>query len=185
MKIFFKSALAAALIVAGAAQAQSTQSTGAYGEIGYTFLNLTATSGGDTAKASPGLLTGTLGYKVHPNFAVEAFVGFGANKDGIKLNGASTVFDAEANSSYGIFFRPSFALSDKAEVFGRIGYVKSKASISAGAVSVSDRDTDGAYGLGLNYAVTNTSYLQLNWTTLYKKDGLKADGFGLVYGIRF
>lgn len=185
MKFFIKPVLAAALIAAGSAQAQSTQSTGAYGELGYTFLNLTATSGPDSAKASPGLFTGTLGYKVHPNFAVEGFVGFGANKDGIKLNGASTVIDAKADYSYGIFFRPSYALSEKAELFARIGYVKSKATLSVGSINASGRDTEGAYGLGLNYGVTNTSYLQLNWTRLYSNDGLEADGFGLVYGIRF
>ena len=76
-------------------------------------------------------------------------------------------------------------LSESVELFARLGYLRTKLSLSAGGASVSDSDTGAAYGLGVNLNLTKTAYLQANWMNYYKEDGVKAQGVALAYGMRF
>ncbi|MBT9463288.1 outer membrane beta-barrel protein [Hydrogenophaga sp.] len=186
MNLSYKALAAAVLSVAAAgAQAQVQAPTKMYAEIGYAAIGLDATDGTDTLKASPGALTGVFGYQLHPNLAVEGFLGLGLTKDEIELNGAPSGVNAKINNAYGFFIKPGFKVSEGVELFARLGYLRTKLSVSAGGVSVSDTDTSAAYGVGVNLNLTKTSYLQANWTSYYKDDGAKAQGVALAYGMRF
>lgn len=184
---FAHQALAAALfsLVAAGAHAQAQVPSKMYAEFGYAAINLDATSGSNTIKAGPGALTGLIGYQLHPNVAVEGFLGLGLGKDEAKLNGAATGVNAKIDSSYGFFIKPGFMVSEGVELFARLGYLRTKLSFSAGGLSLSDSDTGVAYGLGANLNLTKTSYLQANWMNYYKEDGAKAQGVALAYGVRF
>ena len=62
---------AALLLAAGAAQAQTAPATsGLYGDIGYTFLNLKS----DGPSVKPGAVRGIVGWDLHPNVAIEAML---------------------------------------------------------------------------------------------------------------
>lgn len=37
----------------------------------------------------------------------------------------------------------------------------------------------------MNLNLTKTSYVQANWMSYYKEDGLKAQGVALAYGVRY
>lgn len=172
-------------MAAAGSHAQTSTAPKMYAEIGYASIGLKATDGTDSVKSAPGALTGIFGYQVHPNLAVEGFLGFGLTKDGVDLNGAATGADSKINNAYGVFVKPSVMVSDSVELFARAGVVRTKITLSGGGISASDTDTDAAYGVGLNYSLSKTSYIQGNWMSYYNKDGVKASGFALAYGMRF
>ncbi len=178
-------AVAIALTALGA-HAQTAQSaTPFYGSIGYEAIDITARGSNGTARTQPGMLLGTIGYQLHPNLAVEGVLGGTVRKDDVKLNGFNTGIDGSVDSAYGVFVKPSLNLTDRLSVFGRVGYVHTKTSLSAGNVSVSDSSEDVAYGLGASYDLTATSYVQAGWTQYRDRKGVEADGWGVSYGLRF
>lgn len=171
MKLISKTAAIAAMALAAAgAQAQL------YGELGYSALDVK----GSGISVNLGALTGTVGYDLHPNLAVEGMLAFGVNDD--KVNGAKV----ELEHSYGLFAKPRIMLSPNFELFGRLGYVESKLKASApGYRSLADTDGDWAYGLGGNYYFDRNSYLSANYLRFYDKDNVKGDGFTIGVGMRF
>lgn len=182
----FLAAASVALTMASAqAQTQPNASPKMYAEIGYAALNVKATDGADTAKASPGVVTGVLGYQFLPNLAVEGLVGLAAGKAGVKVNGVANGVDVKVSSALGVFIKPSMAVSDSIDLFARAGWLHTTLKISEGPFSESDSDNNFAYGLGANFHLSKTSYIQANWMNYYKKDGVKIDGFALAYGMRF
>ncbi len=171
MKLMIKTATIAALALAAAgAQAQL------YGEIGYSWLDVD----GGGSSVDLGALTGTVGYGVHPNLAVEGMLAFGIQDDKI---GSAKV---ELEHSYGLFAKPRVMLSPNFELFGRLGYVESKLKASAaGYRSLTDTDGDWAYGVGGNYYFDRNSYLSANYLRFYDKDNVKGDGFSIGVGMKF
>lgn len=181
----FVAAAAVFSMASAQAQTQSNASPKMYAEIGYAALNLKETFGASTAKASPGVLTGVFGYQFLPNLAVEGLVGLGGGKAGVKENGVPNGVNVKISSAFGVFIKPSVAVSDSIDLFARAGWLHTTLKISEGAFSESDSDNSFAYGLGANFNLSKTSYIQANWMNYYKKDGLKVDGFGVSYGTRF
>ncbi|PZO13066.1 MAG: hypothetical protein DCF26_17690 [Burkholderiales bacterium] len=181
-KVFVSTLL---LVAAGGSQAQTQPESKLYGEVGYAATSFKENDVVDRYKAKPAIVTGIVGYKFEPHFAVEAFLGLGAKSGELKLNGAPTGFNVKINNTMGVFVRPSLKVSDDVELFARLGYVHSKVTLSGLGVSESDTDNSVAYGLGGNVYLSKSSYLQLNWTNYYKKDGVKIDGIGVAYGFKF
>lgn len=171
MKVIIKTTAIAALALAAAgAQAQL------YGEVGYSALNVD----GGGISVDLGALSGTIGYGVHENLAVEGMLAFGVKDDKI---GSAKV---ELEHSYGIFAKPRLMLSPNFELFGRIGYVESKLKASApGFSSLTDTDGDWAYGLGGNYYFNRNSYISANYLHFYDKDNVKGDGVTIGVGMKF
>ena len=166
--------VAAALLSAGAAQAQTATANPFYGEVGYTFIKLKA----DGASIKPGLIRTIVGYELHPNVALEGMFAFGASDDtvdGVKY---------KVTRSVGLFVTPKYAF-DQFEVFGRLGYADSKIKASEAGVSASDSDGSFAYGLGAKYNFDKSFYGAVDYMRYYKKDDVKADGFTLSVGYRF
>ena len=172
-------------VSAASAMAQAGNEPKLYGEIAYNLTNLKADDTVDTIKAKPAVATGIVGYKFHPNLAVEGMLGLGLSGDKVELNGQPTAVDAKISSAFGVFVRPSVKLGESVELFARLGYVQSKLKLSVPGLSLSDSDGGAAYGLGGNFYLSKQSYLQLSWTNYYKKDGVKIDGIGLGFGFRF
>lgn len=186
MKTALKTIVLAAMAVASASTLAQTQSDPRmYGEVAYNLVNIKEVDGPDWIKARPSVATGIVGYKFHPNLSVEGMLGLGVSGDKVDLNGMETVVDAKISNAFGVFVRPSVKLGDSVELFARLGYVQSKIKLSVPGFSISDSGGSTAYGLGGNFYLSKQSYLQLNWTSYYKKDGLKIQGVGLGYGFRF
>ncbi len=183
--VFLVAASTTLAMASAQAQTQSNAPSNMYAEIGYAALNLKATDGADSAKATPGVVTGVFGYQFSPNLAVEGLVGLGAGKAGVKENGVPNGVDVKVSSALGVFIRPSVAVSDSIDLFARAGWLRTTLKISEGAYSESDSDNSFAYGLGANFNLSKTSYIQANWMNYYKKDGVKVDGIALAYGMRF
>lgn len=173
------------VVVAASSQAQTQPESKLYGEVGYAATSFKENDVVDQYKAKPAIVTGIVGYQFHPNFAVEGFLGLGAKSSEVKFNDAPTGVNLKMNNAMGVFVRPSVKVSDEVELFARLGYVHSKITLSGFGVSESDTDNSVAYGLGGNVYLSKNSYLQLNWTSFYKNDGVKIDGIGLAYGFKF
>ena len=167
-------AITAFAITATAAQAQI------YGEVGYTALKFKQTSGTTTFTSSPSVLGATIGYEVHKNVAVEAMGVFGVSDD--TINGTSPSAKLKVNSSYGLFLKPKTMLGENFEIFGRLGYMNSKASVSGSSYVAG---SSSAYGLGANYYLTKTTYLTANYMNFYNKNSVKVDGVTFGLGMKF
>lgn len=180
-----RSLVAVTLVSAAAAgHAQSTDPT-LYGELGYSSVSVSAKDATDSLKFKPDLLTGVIGYRLNPNLAVEGLLGFGVGDDEVKLNGSPTGVKGKLGTTYGVFLRPSVAVSESFELFGRVGYVRSALKLSAIGLSETSSDTGLAYGIGANFHLGKSSYLQANWASYYSNDGLKLQGLGVAWGMKF
>jgi attachment invasion locus protein len=174
----------AAMSAAGLGHAQAVDSP-LYGEIGYTAIQAKASAGGLSAKFEPGLLTGIVGYRFHPNLSVEGMVGVGMGDDDVTVNGFNTGIKGKLGTSFGVFLRPSMHVSESVELFGRVGFVRSSVKLSMAGMSESDSDTGLAFGFGANFHLTKSSYLQASWTSHYYDDGVKLEGLGVAWGMKF
>lgn len=136
-------------------------------------------------KAKPTVLTGFVGYEIHPNVAVEGFLGLGANNSSVTVDGAGTDVKAKISNSYGVFVKPRVMINNEVELFGRLGYARSKMKLSANGESASESDGSLAYGVGGNYYLNKQTYLTVSYMNFYSKDGLKATGLNLGVGYKF
>lgn len=153
-----------------------------YGDLSYTALTFKDTGGGNTVEASPNVMGVTIGYDLHKNLAAEGQYIVGLNDDAVRFNGAATVVRLKLENSYGVFLKPKAALGENLEVFGRLGYVKSRFTDSVnGALTY-----DGlAYGLGANCFLSKTLYLTAQYLSLYDNASTKVNGFALGLGVKF
>ena len=87
----------------------------------------------DSEDADVGAVSGRLGYRFHPNFGVEGEAGFGVKDDEI---GPVTVELDHTVAGYGIGFLP---LTERADLFARVGYHSTEISGSAGPLSARAR----------------------------------------------
>lgn len=168
--------IAAAMLIAGAAQAQNNATTSQlYGEVGYTALSL-KDSGVD---ADLGVVRGIVGWNLHPNLALEVMLGTGVKDD--KFQGVTL----KLNRTYGVYLKPKYDFGNGFEVFARVGYADSKLKLSYQGASASTSDNDVSYGVGASYNFNNNMYGSLDYLSYYDKDGSKANGPTLSFGYRF
>ncbi|MCU0956752.1 MAG: porin family protein [Hydrogenophaga sp.] len=157
--------LGLALLAAGA-QAQSL-----YGEVGYTGLEYKAPG----LKASPGMVRGVVGYDIMPNVAVEGMVGLNGGSD------TSSGTTLKLSNMVGVFGKVQAPLTDALKVYGRLGVART----SLKANGMSDHETGLAYGAGVTYDLSQTTYLNADYTSYYDRDSKKLDGFTVGVGFRF
>ncbi|MEJ0061012.1 MAG: porin family protein [Terricaulis sp.] len=125
----------------------------------------------DFDNAEVGGVTGRLGYKFHPNFAVEAEGTAGVDDDD----------NAELDHAAGIYGVGILPVSSNFDVFGRVGYQEVEIDGSGPVADISD---DGVgYGVGANYRFANGLGLRGEYTRL---DGdVEADTFSLGGVVNF
>jgi opacity protein-like surface antigen len=174
---------ASLLAVASASFAQSnTPQSNLYGEFAYQSFELESDDFPGLS-TNNGVVSGIIGHKFHPNLSAELFLAGNVDEGSDTIGGQP--FETKIKNSYGVFVRPSTMVGDKVEVFGRLGYVRSKLEFSAPGISESESDGSFAYGLGANYYFSDRLYGQLSYTSLYDKDDVELKGFGAAIGYRF
>jgi opacity protein-like surface antigen len=132
-------------------------------------------------KANPTAFRGILGFDVHPNVALELMVAGGGSDDQLD----KYIDVVEIKSSYGVFVKPKYALDNNFEVFGRIGYAKTKGTMTEPGFQLSVNESDLAWGLGASYKFSKQWYGSADYMSYFSKDGVKVDGFALNVGYRF
>jgi opacity protein-like surface antigen len=161
---------AASAVAAVSAHAQDDTGRSWYGSLGY--------ANHDTDGTNLGTLQGRLGYRPHRNFGVEGELGFGVNKDSIGPGERARINDEEA--IYGVGFLP---LNPNFELFGRVGYGRTKYKIS-GPTSFSDSDTGWRLGAGAQWFWDGANGLRGEYTREDHDHG-HADVWGVSYVRRF
>ncbi len=147
------------------------QAQGVYGELGYTGLDYKAPG----LKVSPGMVRGVVGYELTPQLAVEGVVGLQGGSD--TASGTTLRLD----NMVGVFGKVQAPLTDALKVYGRLGVART----SLKANGVSDSDTGLAYGAGITYDLSKTTYLNADYTQYLDRRDRKLEGFTVGVGYRF
>ena len=171
MQKIIRTAAIATAFIAGGAQAQ------VYVEGNY--LPTKITDAGSNISYKPSLMTGIVGYGVHPNLALEGVLGFGVRNDTVDD------FTVKIKSTYGVYIKPRYQVNEQVEVFARIGYLKNKFSGSDGTTTESTTEGSTAWGVGASFAIDKNLYLTGGYNHLYKKDGVKSTGLNFGVGYKF
>jgi len=166
------------LIAAGAAcallavPALAQAETSWYANIGYTNVNV------DEVDVNLGLIQGRVGVNLNPYFAVEGEAGFGIADDTVDIGG--TDVDIEMNSQFAAYIVGKYPVSERFDVYARVGYATYEVEASAGGGSASDNGSDVAYGLGAQAFFTDNDGVRFDWTTYGD-----ADAWSLSYVRKF
>lgn len=157
-KVIMSAAVALGAVMALPAAASAQVYVGA----GYTHFD--TDGAGDL-----GAVTGRLGYRFHPNFAVEGEAGFGVKDDG----------PFELNHTVGVYAVGILPLSDRFDLHGRLGYQTTEIGAPLG-----DIDSDGlAYGVGGTFNVTERFGVRADVTR--QEGDIDADSISLGGVFRF
>lgn len=148
-------ATAALSLLAAPALAQSLTSPTIYGSAGYTWF--------DGDDASLGAITARIGAKLHRHAGVEAEGSFGVKDDSfrVSVNGPGEYELKHDFAAYAVGFYP---VTDKLDLFARVGYGTTKIKASAPGVR-SRQDGDSVnYGLGASYYIDGANGVRGDWT---------------------
>jgi hypothetical protein len=154
-----------AVALAAPAAAQGLAAGEAYAGAGYTHYEF---DGDET-----GAVTGRLGYRIHPNFAVEGEAAFGAS-DGD---------NAELDNAWGVYAVGVVPVAPSFDLFGRVGYQTVELDRVVGA----DIDSEGlGYGVGVNWRVSERFGVRGDYTRLDGgDDGEEGDAIGVSATLNF
>lgn len=181
MKVIAITAASVLMMLGTSAHAQAKSPL--YGEVGYTVLKITD----DDVDVKPHAVRAIVGYDVHPNLAVEGMAAVGVKKDSLSFEAVN--FDVKLQHAYGVFAKPKFNVTNDVEVFGRLGWVKSKVkatgSLAGITASASESDDDFAFGAGVNYRLNQSTHIGFDYIRYMDKDGAKVDGWTIGVGFRF
>jgi outer membrane immunogenic protein len=133
-------ALLCGVVLAPAAFAQEADAPKYYWWAGYGTGEFDQDFAGDTARL--GALQGKLGWRFHPNFAIEVEAAFGVDEDDIN---AGTLLLNHQFGGFGVAYLP---LLDTVEVFGRAGAVEVQTESDLWAGIRHDKSGGVGYGLG-------------------------------------
>jgi len=125
-----------------------------------------------------------LGYRFHPNFAVEAGYYDLGKYDFAGRAGVVNVTGNAKLESYSLSLVALAPLSDQFDVYGRIGYAHSKFKFSASgpinSAFAADTQEEATYGVGAHWWFTRQVGLYGEWM---KNDKTKLDNY--MAGIQF
>ncbi|MGV3577744.1 porin family protein [Brevundimonas sp.] len=169
-------ATAALSLMAVPAMAQTVSNPQWYGTGGYTHL--------DAEGSDLGAITGRVGARLSPNFAVEGEGSVGVRDDDFTVAGTNVKVEHQYDAAvYGVGVLP---VSPNFELFGRLGYGTTKIKASGAGVSAEADGESFNYGLGANYFLDAQNGIRADWTRRdFRDDGGEADTYGVSYVRRF
>lgn len=176
MKNKFAAVLLGLAVVTGAHAQESFYAGG--------LLTRTTYSEDGIDETSPTAIGFNVGAKINQNFAVEGRVSTGLSDDSTQVLGVIPA-DAKVKSLFGLYGKGILPLSDAASVYGLLGYTRAKLGIEGSGFDDSGSESDVSYGVGAEFALTNTTSLAIEWAQLVKKDDAKLTGLTLGVAFKF
>lgn len=177
MKTLIAAASAATVLaLAGAAQAQ-TAPVGVYGSVGYANAH--------SDNVDLGAIQGRLGYRFMPYVGLEGEAAFGVKKDDVTVAGVTGRAKLEHEAAiYGVGFLP---LSDKTDLFARVGYGNTKVKVSALGTSASADGNSWNFGVGGQHYFDGVNGVRADYTRqeFTKSNAGHADVYSIAYTRRF
>ncbi|HEY9030462.1 MAG TPA: porin family protein [Kangiella sp.] len=121
-------------------------------------------------------LDGKVGTYFNENFSGELRLGLGVQDD--------TVFgsDIEIENYYGAYLRAGIPVTDGFYPYAIVGYTNTKVGVSGGG---SDSESDMSYGLGADFAISDSVDFTAEFMRYLDKDGVEVDGIGLGFKFKF
>jgi outer membrane immunogenic protein len=168
MKLAIASLVALAMAAPGIAQ-----ESGFYGTAGYSQIS--------TDDVDLGAITLRGGWNFNQYFGAEAEGSFGVVSDDFTV--ADTQVDIDLNHAIGAFATAGVPLAERGRVFARVGYANVDIEGSSGGVSVSEDDSDIAYGIGGEYLFDDFNGVRVGYTAYDFDETL--DVFEISYLRRF
>jgi len=155
------------------------QDTGLYAGLGATYFK--------EEDIDIALVTGTVGYAFHRNFAVEAEVSIGVLDE--SASSGSTEVSIGIPWSVVPYAVARLPLSDDARLFARAGYglTRFEVNIDTGTVNTSDASTEGhlSFGGGIDFDVSERGQVRAVYTHQEYDNGSSSDTVGLSFILRF
>jgi len=182
MKRAISLAALATVAFGGAAVAQTSpaayqQGPVYYGTLGYSQL--------DQSDGDLGAVTGRLGAKFNPNFAVEGEASVGVKDDDFQVLGVdgSVKHDYDV-AAYAVGILP---INDQFELFARGGYGYSKIKAELGGISRTGDGESWNYGAGANFYFDQQNGIRGDWTRrdFTDSDSGEVDVYSVSYVRRF
>ena len=162
---------------AGAASAQDTSDTTVYGTVGY--ANVASDDGADV---NLGAIQGRIGARFGKYFGVEGELATGVKDDSYDVLGTNV--DVDLKHEVGAFVVGNYPVTDRFDLFARVGYAWAEAKAKGGGVSAT-ADLDGvAYGVGGQYFFTDKDGVRVDYTRHDGNDA-EADVVGVSYVRKF
>lgn len=168
-------AAAAVSAIAAPAMAQSVSSPSYYGTLGYSHL--------DNSDGNLGAVTGRLGARLSPNFAVEGEASFGVRDDDIAVAGVPV--KVEHNYDAAVYAVGILPVTPEFELFGRLGYGTTELEAKAAGVTARGDSESWNYGLGGQWSPDGQNGIRGDWTRRDFRDGGEADVWSLSYVRKF
>lgn len=160
----------AALLVGAPALAQET---GFYGTAGYSHLSA------DDVDLGGVTLRGGLQFNDYLGAEVEGTIGI--------IDDEQTILgedvDVELNHAIGAFATAGLPINERGRLFARVGYVNLDIEASAAGASVSEDDSDFAYGIGGEFLLDGRNGVRLGYTAYDFDETI--DTFEIAYVRRF
>ena len=160
-------------LVAFAAAPAFAQDSGFYGTVGYG--NYSA----DDADLGAIQLRG--GYNFNEFLGAEIEGAIGVADESTTVAGINTKI--ELDNSYGAYAVGRIPFAEKADVFGRIGYVSTEIKASAGGASASADEDAAALGIGGDYYFAPNQGIRLGYTYLDYDNSI--DVIDVAYVLKF
>ena len=168
---------AALTLIAAPAMAQSFSDPQWTGSVGYTHL--------DSGDESLGAITGRVGAKLSPYIGVEGEASFGVKDEDVTIGGVDGTVEHEYDAA--LYAVGTVPVSERFELFGRVGYGTTKIKADVAGVSASEDGESLNYGAGANYFFDGRNGVRADWTRRDFTDdqGGEIDTYGLSFVRRF
>ena len=180
MKTQIKSIIALCLLASTCATFAQSNS---YGEVSY----ISGKYSEPLISSSPTAIRLIYGFKTSDTLSYEGLAAFGLSSGSGRYLTAN--YSIKENSVLGVLAKASAKLGDNVQAFGRFGYAYTSLTDSAsgpgGSLSQTTSGGSLAYGAGLNFGVTPTSSINLDYMVYYNRNGVSLNGFGAGYQMAF
>lgn len=133
--------------------------------------------------ANPTAISLKVGNQINRNFAVEGRFGFGLASDTINAFGIPV--EIEVKNYYGVYGKGILPLSEAFAVYGLFGFSSGKISASAFGGTISESDSDISFGIGADFAVSQSGTINVEWAKLIEGTGYRIEALSIGFSHKF
>jgi opacity protein-like surface antigen len=178
-KIYIAAASIVGLLSAANCNAQSSNLTGFYGELGL----VQAYYKEPTANFNNTMASATVGYSINKYVGVEV-MGAGAIADA-NFSYRGTNISAKTSSAFGGYVKGSLPLNDMFEVFAKVGATNGTVTASSAYGSAWSSGTSFSYGAGAQANFTKNVYGIAQYMSYYDRNSISISGPAIGVGYKF
>ena len=155
-----------------------------YAGVGYSRIDI------DGLKSHPKLVAGLLGWSFNEYLSLEGRFGTGVGSATEQVvvteitNGTTTIpVDVDIKHYYGGFLRGTLPIGERFGLYALAGYGSGKVEVSSTALSISDSESSGAYGAGmeLSFGDQHAHQLGVEWAKYFED----AEALSVIYRFKF